>query len=195
MNFTAQRLTPSLRAVSLRLAKRPLAAVAQQQQQQQQAAPAQRAAQRLMSTFAEESPLDRFLNPAAPTPLYEADDYQPLPRKKTQAGVDEAALRFKTTAYGRLLQAPHVHPNEHKIVLTVRLADLPLQNDLERDILKEIIGSRWHASKGELRLQSVAFGSRIENKRHLVSMLDRLVLSCQRLASQVQEEEQTSAVA
>jgi hypothetical protein len=199
MNYTVQRLAPSLGAASLRWAKRPLAAAAVAHQPPQTAPHAAAgASRRRMSTFgtAEESPLDAFLHPGAPTPLYE--DYEPQlrPRAPTEAGVDPAVLRFQTTAYGRLLQAPYVHPNEHKIVLTVGLADLPLSTDLERSILQEIIGrGRWHAASGTFRLSSVAFGSRIENKRHLVSMLDRLVLATRRLARQVQEEEEGTAVA
>ena len=176
MNVTTARLTPALRAVSSKLMKRPLFVL-------------QNSAtfQRTFSSFGEESPLESFLDPAAPTPLYNSTEFQPRPAgKRLECGVEESALRFKTTCYGRLLLAPFVHPNEHKIVMTVPIDELNL-NGLERDILKEIVGSRWREEEGELRLQSVSFGSRIENKRHLVSMLDRLVLSCQRLAAEVQE--------
>jgi hypothetical protein len=43
-----------------------------------------------------------------------------------------------------------------------------------------------------LRLTSDQFGSRIENKRHLVSMLDRIVLSSQRLAKEIQDGNNSS---
>lgn len=176
--MNATRLTPALRAVSLHFAKRPLVPNSL----------TTTATTRSFASFGEESPLDRFLDPKAPTPLFNSTEFQPAPAgKRLECGIEESALRFKTRCYGRLLQAPFVHPNEHKIVMSVPIADLPLQSDLERDILKEIVGSRWQEETGELRLSSVSFGSRIENKRHLVSMLDRLVLSCQRLAAQVQE--------
>lgn len=165
------RLAPSLRTASLRLTKRPLAVPTL----------------RYFASFGEESPLDRFLDPSAPTPLYNSTEPYQRPKKLLECGVDENVLRFKTRCYGRLLLAPFVHPNEHKVVLSVDVDDLPLASDLERDILKEIVGSRWIQDKNELRLASVSFGSRIENKRHLVSMLNRLVMTCQRLAAEVEE--------
>lgn len=132
-----------------------------------------------------ESPLDKILDPSAPTPLFNSTEFKkPPPPKRLECGVDESALRFKTKSFGRLHNAPFVHPNEHKVVMSVPFESLNLDN-LEREIMKEIVGSRWREKEGELRLQSVSFGSRIENKRHLVSMLDRLVLSCQRLAAEV----------
>ena len=72
--------------------------------------------------------------------------------------------------------------------VVVPIADLPLHAELERDIFKEIVGRRWQEDRGQVRMASVAFGSRIENKRHLVSMLDRLVLSAQRLATEVRQK-------
>lgn len=71
--------------------------------------------------------------------------------------------------------------------MSVDIADLPLETDLEREIFKEIVGPRWQEEKGQVRISSVSFGSRIENKRHLVSMLNKLVLTSQRLASEVEE--------
>ena len=140
-----------------------------------------------------QSPLDRFLDPSTPTPLFESTQALSAPptanRRLLECGLDESRLKFKTKCYGRLLQAPFVHPNEHKVVLSVALDDLPLTTQLERDICLEIVGpQRWQHEKGELRLSSVSFASRIENKRHLVSMLDKLVLQCQRLAAQVVEQ-------
>ena len=106
-------------------------------------------------------------------------------------GVSEDALRFSTTHYGRLLEAPHVHANEHKVVMTVSEQNLGLSS-LELDILQEVVGpDRFH--KGVLRLSSNQFGSRIENKRHLVSMLDRIVNSCRRLGQQVEQETEKAA--
>lgn len=102
-------------------------------------------------------------------------------------GVPESALRFTTTSYGRIDLPPFVHPNEHRVIMTVQAAALPL-NALEQQILQEIVGARWNTQKNTLRLSSNQFGSRIENKRHLVSMLNRMVVSCQRLAQEVEKE-------
>jgi len=115
-------------------------------------------------------------------------EFTPEKDKYLKCGVPESALRFTTTHYGRLLNAPFVHANEHRVALRVNTNKLPL-NDVERDILKEIVGSRLNEDRGELRLTSDQFGSRIENKRHLVSMLDRIILSCQRLAKELEKQE------
>jgi hypothetical protein len=114
--------------------------------------------------------------------------------KLLKCGVAERDLRFTTTSYGRLTVAPFVHPKEHSVVLQVSTQKLKLvPGTKQQEILQEIVGSRWNEERQELRLTSDQFGSRIENKRHLVSMLDRIVLSSQRLAKEIQEGEGSSA--
>jgi hypothetical protein len=108
--------------------------------------------------------------------------------KLLKCGVAERDLRFTTTSYGRLTVAPFVHPKEHSVVLQVSTHKLKLMpGTKQQEILQEIVGSRWNEERQELRLTSDQFGSRIENKRHLVSMLDRIVLSSQRLAKEIQD--------
>jgi hypothetical protein len=87
------------------------------------------------------------------------------------------------------MNAPFVHPKEHLVVLKVSTRYLPL-TPMEREILREIVGNRLNDDRNELRLASDEFGSRIENKRHLVSMLDRIVLSCQRLGKELEQSAQ-----
>jgi hypothetical protein len=108
--------------------------------------------------------------------------------KHLKCGVPEFALRYKTTTYGRLLEEPFVRPNEHRVTLQVATQYLPL-NNMEMMVLKEIVGTRLNTDKGVLQLSSVQFGSRIENKRHLVSMLDRLVDSAKTMAERLQDED------
>mmetsp|Transcript_6995 Transcript_6995/g.16369 ORF Transcript_6995/g.16369 Transcript_6995/m.16369 type:complete len:185 (-) Transcript_6995:127-681(-) len=107
--------------------------------------------------------------------------------KFLKCGVPENVLRFKTTTYGRLLEEPYVRPNEHRITLQVPVSYIPL-NDIEQIALREIVGTRLNEETGLLQLSSAQFGSRIENKRHVVSMLDRIVDSTKSLASKVQAE-------
>lgn len=162
--------------------------------------------------MAYESPLQDFfdlMRNNGPTALGTRSDEELLDLQAQRnarclpCGIPESALRFTTTSYGRIMMAPYVHPNEHRVVMTVQARYLPLDEhfledaaseeqveSLERKILREMVGTRYDAKKGTLRLSSNQFGSRIENKRHLVSMLERLVESCQRLAKQVVEEEQ-----
>jgi hypothetical protein len=122
-------------------------------------------------------------------------EFSPAQVKLLKCGVAEHDLRFTTTSYGRLTVAPHVHPAEHRVVLQVATDKLQLTDMKQQEILKEIVGSRWNEERQELRLTSDQFGSRIENKRHLVSMLDRIVLSSQRLAKEIQEGEDSTAAA
>ena len=106
--------------------------------------------------------------------------------RRLKCGISEDVLRFKTSSYGRFLQEPFVSPNEHRVTLSVAVRDIPLE-PIEMMILKEIAGTRLSDSDGMLQLSSTQFGSRIENKRHVVSMLDRLLLSSRSLAKRMQE--------
>jgi hypothetical protein len=60
--------------------------------------------------------------------------------------------------------------------------------DMERLALKEIAGNRLDDATGLLQLSSSQFGSRIENKRHAVSMLERIIESAKTLAAKVEDE-------
>jgi hypothetical protein len=107
--------------------------------------------------------------------------------KYLNCGVPEHVLRFKTTTYGRLLEEPYVRPMEHQVTLRVETRHIPL-NDMERMVMKEIVGTRLNNETGVLQLSSSQFGSRIENKRHVVLMLERIAESAKTLASKVQVE-------
>jgi Mitochondrial ribosomal subunit protein len=109
-------------------------------------------------------------------------------QKKLECGIPENALRFSSTSYGRTLLPPYVHANEHRVIMKINTKDLPFTSPYEFDILREIVGDRLNDERKELRLTSNKFGSRIENKRHLVKMLDRIVLSCQKLGAEVNDE-------
>ena len=54
--------------------------------------------------------------------------------------------------------------------------------------MKEIVGNRLNDETGLLQLSSSQFGSRIENKRHTVSMLERIVESAKTLAAKVEAD-------
>jgi hypothetical protein len=111
--------------------------------------------------------------------------------KLLKCGVAEHLLRFKTTTYGRLLEEPFVRPNEHRVILQVAIRHIPL-TDVQRLVLKEIVGNRLNDETGVLQLSSSQFGSRIENKRHVVSMLERAVESAKTLAARIMEEEEAT---
>lgn len=105
-----------------------------------------------------------------------------------KCGIPEHILKFKTTSYARLMLPPYVQPGEYKVTLQVYARDLPLDTPLEKEIFEQIVGPRFSAEKDELKLSSNHFASRIENKRHLCSMLDRIVIGAKRLAVEVTEQ-------
>ena len=90
---------------------------------------------------------------------------------------------------------PHVQPGEHRVTLIIAMEDVPLEGELERRVFRQIVGRRYLPHKDELRLTSEQFASRIENKRHLVSMLDRIVINTKRLAAEVAAEASAEASA
>ena len=105
-----------------------------------------------------------------------------------KCGISEDDISFKTTNYGNLVYAPHVQHQEHKVTMRVKDHVLPL-NEFEKRILKEIVGNRFREDRNELQMSSDQFGSRIENKRHLTSMLDRLVFAARKLAAAAEGKE------
>ena len=115
-----------------------------------------------------------------------------IPRLK--CGISEDVLTFKTRSFFRdHSTSPHVLPAEHQIILYVSIGDLPLKTQLERKIFLQLIGGtklrRYNPEKKRVKLISNQFASRIENKRHVVSMLDRLVLAALDLANEVSQKE------
>eukprot|EP00536_Pseudo-nitzschia_multiseries_P007483 jgi/Psemu1/304968/fgenesh1_kg.177_\ len=106
--------------------------------------------------------------------------------KYLKCGVPEHELKYKTTTYGRLLEEPFVRPNEHRVILQVAVRHIPL-TELQKVVMKEIVGNRLNDETGILQLSSAQFGSRIENKRHVVSMLERAVESAKSVAARLEE--------
>lgn len=107
-------------------------------------------------------------------------------------GIPESALRFKTTSYGRYVLPPYVSPGEHRVTVKVPLSAIPFSNALEREVLLGIVGSRYNTEKDYLQLTSEKFASRIENKRHLVGMIEQIVASARKLAKEFEEEDKAA---
>ena len=145
----------------------------------------------------EPSPMTEFLDLAVNhghTSIGPPPKYRLVEAPVLKCGISEHDLTFKTTSYGRLIDTPHVQHQEHKVTMCVRWHVLPL-NDFEKRILMEIVGARYKPEHNELKLTSEQFGSRIENKRHLVSMLDRLVFAARKLAVEAQKHQQEANAA
>lgn len=105
-----------------------------------------------------------------------------------ECGIPESELRFQTTSYGRFALPPYVSAGEHRVTVKVALAAIPLENDREKEILLEIVGARYNPKKGVLKLSSEKFASRIENKRYLVDMIERIVSNARKLAEEFASE-------
>lgn len=116
-----------------------------------------------------------FLPPSSSTP-----SQTNVPR--LQCGIPETVLKFRTTCYDRLMLAPYVQPSEYKVILQVQMKHLPLETHVEKEIFYQIVGTRFNHDSQELKLTSNQFASRIENKRHLCWMLDRIVMGAKNLA-------------
>lgn len=108
----------------------------------------------------------------------EAEESSPV----LKCGISESVLKFKTTCFDRLRLPPFVQTNEYKVTLKVKVKHLPFETEQEMQIFKQVVGNRFNEELGELKLTSNQFASRIENKRHLCWMLDRIVLGCKGLA-------------
>eukprot|EP00584_Thalassiosira_punctigera_P008777 CAMPEP_0172543428 /NCGR_PEP_ID=MMETSP1067-20121228/13837_1 /TAXON_ID=265564 ORGANISM="Thalassiosira punctigera, Strain Tpunct2005C2" /NCGR_SAMPLE_ID=MMETSP1067 /ASSEMBLY_ACC=CAM_ASM_000444 /LENGTH=261 /DNA_ID=CAMNT_0013329851 /DNA_START=112 /DNA_END=897 /DNA_ORIENTATION=- len=115
-----------------------------------------------------------------------------LQEQHLECGIPESELRFQTKSYGRFALPPYVSPGEHRVTVKVALSAIPFENEQEKEVFFEIVGSRFNPKKGVLQLSSEKFASRIENKRHLVDMIERIVLSCRKLAKEFDADDETS---
>jgi Mitochondrial ribosomal subunit protein len=115
---------------------------------------------------------------------------EPPPIRYLECGIAENKIEYITGVYGRLQLAPHVQKWEHRVKLRVHWNDMNLNSQIEKDIVREIVGPRLRNQV--LQLASNQFGSRIENKRHLDSMLNRIVLGAKRLALKIEQDQEES---
>eukprot|EP00984_Skeletonema_dohrnii_P020694 scaffold10157_cov142-Skeletonema_dohrnii-CCMP3373.AAC.4 len=112
--------------------------------------------------------------------------------QKLDCGICESDLRFRTTSYGRFALPPYVAPGEHRVTVTLSLDAIPWdaqRGEAEKEILLQIVGSRYNPEKNELKLSSEKFGSRIENKRYLVGMIEKIVTNSRELATEFATED------
>ncbi|CAM9346690.1 unnamed protein product [Choristocarpus tenellus] len=100
--------------------------------------------------------------------------------------VPDEALRFKCRGYigsdtgDRYPNVHGIHPAEFKVELKVVVDELGLPSP-QKDRLKMLVGPRYNPSKDELRLISERFPNRIDNKRYLVTLLEKLVLEARKV--------------
>jgi len=114
------------------------------------------------------------------------DNFPSIPTLR--CGISEDVLRFRSVSHGRLMLPPYVQRDEYKVTLMISEKHIPLISKLEWETFHQIVGTRFVSGRKELRLSSNQFTSRIENKRHLCEMLDRIILGAKRLANDTQDD-------
>ena len=118
-----------------------------------------------------------------------------LAEQKLDCGIYESDLRFRTTSYGRFALPPYVSPGEHRVTVTLSLDSIPWdeeRGEAEKEILLQIVGSRYNPEKNVLKLSSEKFASRIENKRYLVGMIEKIVSNSKQLAIEFAKEDEAT---
>ena len=116
-----------------------------------------------------------------------------IQERKLACGVPESALRFRTRSYERSVLPPYVEAGEHRVVVKLAVKNIPFGSEREREVFLEMVGPRYRPKTDEVQLSSEKFASRIENKRYLVDMIERLVESSRELAREFDEEEKSQA--
>lgn len=79
------------------------------------------------------------------------------------------------------------------MTVKVALSAIPLENEREKEALLQIAGSRFNLKKGDLQLSSEKFASRVENKRLLVDMIERIVTGAREVAKEYADGETSRA--
>eukprot|EP00522_Entomoneis_paludosa_P004965 CAMPEP_0172470506 /NCGR_PEP_ID=MMETSP1065-20121228/66507_1 /TAXON_ID=265537 /ORGANISM="Amphiprora paludosa, Strain CCMP125" /LENGTH=256 /DNA_ID=CAMNT_0013228455 /DNA_START=255 /DNA_END=1025 /DNA_ORIENTATION=- len=134
-------------------------------------------------SFSWVSRFDDVFDPTAPDPVWGTEPPAVLfdGTKVMECGILEDDLKYRTSHFEKGDVEPFIHLNEHRVAVHVAFDLLPL-DEMGREILRQVVGERrYDLRKKELILQCNYFASRIENKRYLVKMLDKLILSCQRI--------------
>lgn len=103
--------------------------------------------------------------------------------------IPDSKLRFQTKStfsVGSSIFYPHLkfNPADFKVALVVALSDLGLSK-VEQDVLVEMVGPRFNQGKRLVRLTANRFANRIENKKYLIFLLEKLLLEARRIATLV----------
>ena len=99
---------------------------------------------------------------------------------------DKLHFQFRATfGHGSSILYPHLkfHPADFKVGLVVKVEDCGFQSDLEKDIFIEMVGKRYNTGKKAVRLTSNRFSNRVENKKYLTLLLERLIAESKKLAA------------
>ena len=108
---------------------------------------------------------------------------QPVPRT-----IPDSLLRFQfkaTFTHGSAIFYPHLkhHPADYKVGLVVKIADMGFNSDLERQIFIEMVGPRYNGGRQDVRFTCEKFANRLENKKYVTYLLEKLVAEAKHLAT------------
>ena len=118
---------------------------------------------------------------AAKKPL--AKELAPVPRTVPS---EKLRFQFRTTfGHGSSILYPHLkfHPADFKVGLVVKIEDCGFTSELEKEVFIEMVGPRYNTGKKEVRLTSDRFSNRVENKKYLTNLLEKLIAESKLLAS------------
>lgn len=118
---------------------------------------------------------------AAKKPL--AEELTPVPRTVSS---ENLRFQFRTTfGHGSSILYPHLkfHPADYKVGLVVKVEDCGFTSDLEKEVFIEMVGPRYNTGKKEVRLTSDRFSNRVENKKYLTNLLEKLIAESKALAT------------
>ena len=120
---------------------------------------------------------------------------QPEPRT-----IPDSALKFQfkaTFTHGSAIFYPHLkhHPADYKIGLVVKIADMGFKSDLERQIFIQMVGPRYNGGRQEVRFTCDKFANRLENKKYVTYLLEKLVAEAKHLATVAHEYDEKSGKA
>lgn len=85
----------------------------------------------------------------------------------------EGPLKVWTRRY-ILTDSPMMHPDSRKVILMIRLKDLNLTPEQERK-LKLLVGKRYNSITETLKLTTVRYATREQNRQYLVNLLHDLI--------------------
>ena len=123
----------------------------------------------------------------AESSFYSKNAFSRDPRPKGQAlrgpqlgYINWDKVQYHIKSFQLRALAPHLHPNEFRVIMSVNLKNMGLDKGGEK-CLKAIVGKRYDEKRRILTLQSRRFESRVENRLFLQGLLKVLVKETEQL--------------
>ena len=119
---------------------------------------------------------------------FPADEKVPEEKVPAPRTISDDKLRFQmraTFTHGSSIFYPHLkhHPADYKVAVVVNVADLGFSNNTERAVFIQMIGPRFNQGKNEVRLTAEKFANRLENRKYLIYLLEKLVAEAKQISA------------